>query len=42
LLAKRNHITGQVGTYKQQQGEAVYVPNREIELIEEIFVLCLS
>jgi chorismate mutase/prephenate dehydrogenase len=34
LLAKRNHITGQVGAYKQQQGEAVYVPNREIELIE--------
>ena len=33
LLAKRNQITAQVGAYKQQAGQAVYVPNREVELI---------
>ncbi|MEC8328815.1 MAG: bifunctional chorismate mutase/prephenate dehydrogenase [Pseudomonadota bacterium] len=34
LLAKRNHITAQVGAYKQQQGQPVYVPSRETELID--------
>ena len=29
LLAKRNQITAQVGAYKQQQGQPVYVPARE-------------
>ncbi|MDE3273465.1 bifunctional chorismate mutase/prephenate dehydrogenase [Pseudoalteromonas sp. G4] len=33
LLAKRNYITAQVGAYKQQQGQPVYVPTRETELI---------
>ena len=34
LLAKRNQITAQVGAYKQQQGQPVYVPARETALIE--------
>lgn len=34
ILARRNQVTAKVGAFKQQKGQAVYVPSREVELIE--------